>query len=62
MCSAEPWGGGGSVTAHGDDKSKGHWMGEQKGPRRLWGKVATTTFFILIILHPSRDSLALWDF
>lgn len=38
MCSAEPWGGGGSVTAHGDDKSKGHWMGEHKGPRRLWGK------------------------
>lgn len=66
MCSVKPW--GGSVTAQGDDESKGHWMGEWKRPRILWGQLAMTTFFNLIILPAmvqpalSSDSLVLWDF
>lgn len=50
----------GSVTAHGNDKSKDPgWRAEVS--QETLGEVGNYNFFNLIILHPSRDSLALWD-
>ena len=58
----------GSITAQGDDESKGHWMGEWKGPSILWGKLAVTTYFNFFLLpgpvQPAlnSDSQVLQDF